>query len=461
MDVLQHIRTRHIWMTGIAFHVLAAWFSVGYFHPDEHFQLLEYASYKLGNTPASNLPWEFHAQMRPSLQVFIAYVVAGVFQFLDPFTTAFILRLLSAALALLTIYHAGKIFFINERHLRLYYLLALFLWFMPYQHVRFSSENWSGFMILFACIMAYKDRSLEYAGIFSGLAFCFRYQSAFFALGLFLWVVFIQKAGLRQALSFIGGFLLIFATGVCSDYWLYDQWVFTSYKYFYINLVEGKASYYGVEPFHYYILKIIESGIAPIGILLIAAFLWHLVKQPRSVFTWITLPFFILHCFIGHKELRFLFPLIYVVPFFMVTMLTAVPERGKFRKPLRVLFRICIIINIIILPFASFKASNPRIALLKRFYHEKEKPVCLRENPYFDVQWFSFYFPKHIDPASLQTVQTVDSVASGRMLIIPSHAADTTLGTLIYRQVPGWATKVNYGRWLERSNFWCVARKNQ
>ena len=48
--------------------LVTAWRSETFFHPDEHFQVVEFASHLLGWTPADALPWEFAAQMRPWLQ---------------------------------------------------------------------------------------------------------------------------------------------------------------------------------------------------------------------------------------------------------------------------------------------------------------------------------------------------------------------------------------------------------
>ena len=45
--------------------LVTAWFSELYYHPDEHFQILELMSWKLGITPVSELMWEFPARIRP------------------------------------------------------------------------------------------------------------------------------------------------------------------------------------------------------------------------------------------------------------------------------------------------------------------------------------------------------------------------------------------------------------
>ncbi|HOY95609.1 MAG TPA: hypothetical protein PK509_07725, partial [Catalimonadaceae bacterium] len=76
-------------------HIVAAWFSLGWQHPDEHYQLIEFARYLLGEFPADLLPWEFGAGMRPTFQVFLAAAFMKVTSFIgvaDPFDVVFLLR---------------------------------------------------------------------------------------------------------------------------------------------------------------------------------------------------------------------------------------------------------------------------------------------------------------------------------------------------------------------------------
>ena len=47
---------------------VAAYFSYGFYHLDEYYQILEYTSFKLGKTPAAELAWEYHCQSRPWMQ---------------------------------------------------------------------------------------------------------------------------------------------------------------------------------------------------------------------------------------------------------------------------------------------------------------------------------------------------------------------------------------------------------
>src|ERR1700722_19253897 len=90
---------RKFFFWALVLNISTAWFSLGYHHPDEHFQILEICNYKLGNTPIADLPWEFAAKARPGVQPFIAYCFISVLNSIgifNPFIIAFLLRLIIA-----------------------------------------------------------------------------------------------------------------------------------------------------------------------------------------------------------------------------------------------------------------------------------------------------------------------------------------------------------------------------
>lgn len=166
--------------------LITAFFSVGFYHADEHFQVLEFAGYKLGLTPLKDLPWEFHFRMRPALQPAMAVLLHHFFSLFgieNPFAITLILRILSAGISLTGMWLVYKAFYktIESRILGQWFLLlSFFLWFAIYNHVRFSSENWSGtlFVIAFAFYVIRKKPGRLFffsVGVLTGLSFLFRY----------------------------------------------------------------------------------------------------------------------------------------------------------------------------------------------------------------------------------------------------------------------------------------------
>ena len=71
---------KNILRISFVFFILASIFSSGFHHADEHYQILEFAGSKLGTTEVENLPWEYQAKLRPTIQ---PTIVIGVFHLLD------------------------------------------------------------------------------------------------------------------------------------------------------------------------------------------------------------------------------------------------------------------------------------------------------------------------------------------------------------------------------------------
>jgi|SRR5690606_41444091 phosphatidylinositol glycan class B len=69
-------------------YVTAAWNNVGYYHADEHYQLIEFSGLKLGWNSEENLAWEYHSMIRPTFLVWVCYIILDLFKSLgvaDPY----------------------------------------------------------------------------------------------------------------------------------------------------------------------------------------------------------------------------------------------------------------------------------------------------------------------------------------------------------------------------------------
>src|ERR1700712_3368157 len=150
MDIFAAKQYRTYFLLGLLLTITTAYFSVGYHHPDEHYQVFEFANYKLGFSPASDLTWEFAAQCRPAFQPFFVFCLAKALlaiHLYNPFWVAFLVRLM---MGILTWWLSCKLIlfllptFKTEIGKKSYVWCSMFLWFIPYINVRFSSENIAG-----------------------------------------------------------------------------------------------------------------------------------------------------------------------------------------------------------------------------------------------------------------------------------------------------------------------------
>lgn len=324
--------------------VVTAWFSYGVFHIDEYYQVVEFARSKLAPAEVPALPWEHTERLRPWLQPFLYWCVAKLTGARDIFVLGFLFRLVTGlanvgavTLFLRTTLPSQR----TPEEARLHVRVLTLAGFLPYLAVRTSSESAAmasmvlGYALLFFPHAAYanaKTRPLMplppglrgvaremLAGLCFGLAFEFRFQTAFFVVGILAWVFF---HGTRRALGpvIIGGLVAV-GLGALVDRWGYGAWAFPPWNYLRSNVLEGAAGAFGKEPpFAYFWLDVTNvCGLLALALLVVLVVAW--VRHPRHPLTWTTLPFFVAHGLIAHKEERFLFPMA-VFALGMVTLAT-------------------------------------------------------------------------------------------------------------------------------------------
>jgi len=327
---LRHPFVRAHLLVTLAATIVTAWFSYAYFHIDEYFQVVELTRFKLGQVEAWSLPWEHSARMRPWLQPWIYFLVARVgsvfFGVRDPFLATFAFRLVTglACVGALALFLRTMLPWLDTDDERRFHVrVATLAGFLPYLFVRTSSETLSMalFTAGFALLLegATRDASGRWtivgvrraldAGILLGLAFEARFQTAFLAIGLFAWLVVVARPplGALARLGFGTGAALGF--GALVDRWGYGEWSFPAWGYFRTNVLEGAAKLFGTDPPFSYFWTLPANVFAPIVVafLLLAVLAWF--RAPRHPLTWTTLPFFVIHNLVAHKEERFLFPL--------------------------------------------------------------------------------------------------------------------------------------------------------
>jgi phosphatidylinositol glycan class B len=233
--------------------IISALNAIGYWHPDQHHSVLEFATYKLGITPAELMAREFPEQVRQTIQVYVFLGFYKAMQLLhldDPYTAHTILRVITSLLSFMLFNYIILSTFRNDRRLTLYTLLIIanFSWSLPYIRTLFNSESFGG-LAYFSAILLYKylsNRSMTVwkgmlVGFVLSLAFFFRFQMGFAMIGLGIWLLFFEKASFRTLSGITLGFLIGTGLNVLLDSHYYGQFAFTPYTYWKINLIDGRA----------------------------------------------------------------------------------------------------------------------------------------------------------------------------------------------------------------------------
>ncbi len=314
---------RERWLLGgmLTVFLVTAFFSEAPFHPDEYFQVLEWTGFKLGFVPRDAMPWEHGAMIRPWFLPGVYFMLAKVFTAVGGanfFTFATLARIASSLFsfaATVRLFDFSKTW-LEERHHSLHALVFATAGMLPYLAARTSSENLGASFFIFAFVLLQTSgsdalsasRSLA-GGFLLGLSFESRYQMAFMALGLLGHVAFVERASMRVFWACLGSVLALML-GALVDRWGYGTWSFPPLAYLRQNLAEGRAATFGTDPFFAYPYLVVVNVFFPAAIVLVLTQIVCWVRHPRHVLTFVTLPFFVGHSLIGHKEERFLFPLV-------------------------------------------------------------------------------------------------------------------------------------------------------
>lgn len=471
--------------SGLIVFLITAFFSNGYFHADEHFQILEFANYKRGFTPAEELPWEFKEQIRPALQPTLALISIEFLQFLgieSPFTQALILRLMSAMLAWLVFVKLSLLMvnqFRNEWTKRIFIGFSVLFWFIPFISVRFSSENYASITFwaaVFFLLSAFKSKSsasskqLIASGILLGFSFFFRFQMAFAMAGLGLWLIFVQKATWQNILSIVLPALLVMLICVGIDTWFYEETVFTPFNYFYQNIVENRAAEFGETPWWDYFKLFIEKAIPPFSLIFLILFFVGGYRNKSSVFLWVFVPFLLGHMAVGHKELRFLFPMVFAFIFLVSLGLDALLSRYKYRKSWNWLIIPALMINFTALSAYALTPTQVIINYYKFLYDESRDDLVLlvcKDQDIYEVVGIPIYFYKtprvktYVVKDDFELQRFLETAKPKRVLLLEK---DFTLDVkyknhedrMLYCAYPQWIEVFNFGNWIQRSRIYMI-----
>ena len=316
------LRIRWLLLFALLIQLLFCITQIGFLHPDQHFQLIEFSSWQLGKPSGATSVWELTSQIRPTFQVYLfsGFVELCTFLHIDnAYTQLLILRIIFGLLGFALFNRLAFHYFKNDRQLLFLVLLLLnFSWTMPYVCTLFSSEMASS-IVFFGAILLYERKREEtvyliLTGFLFCLAFYLRFQIAFGLVGFGLWMLLIEKKYTRL-LPMILGFGIGLGLNMALDYYFYHQLVFTPYSYYRVNITEGKAAEFGTSSFLFYIVMLtLVIGTPPLSLFLFYYSLKAALKQYRQPLVFAVVFFVVGHSFVGHKEERFLFPVLNVLP---------------------------------------------------------------------------------------------------------------------------------------------------
>ncbi len=228
-------------------------------------------------------------------------------------------------------------------------------------------------------------------GLLLSIAFYLRFQMAFGIAGFGVWMLLFKRK-YKKLLPLAAGFAAGITINLLLDYQFYHQFVFTPYRYYDANIIQGKAADFGTSSFvRYIIMLVLVIGIPPLSIFLFYYSVKGCVKQYQQPLVWATVFFIIGHCLVGHKEERFLFPVLNILPviagwglpFFIKYYQIA--KRG-IRIFLRIIIGFSMVLNLLVLILLIINPYSQTVEfsrkLTKELVDKTATVYCLSRTPF-------------------------------------------------------------------------------
>ncbi len=482
-------------VAAIIIHLLAAWFSVGHYHDDEYAQILNFATSKMGMDMQSELMWEFKAGVRSGFQPFIAFMLSKATSFAgidSPFILAFIYRLISAAISLI-----ATVVFIqsiandisSKKVFKWTAFFLLFSWILVFTNVRFSSEGWAcSFFLLALGLYRYPSpasiKRFLLVGFFFGLAFLARYQVGFMLFGFGLWMVFINKQKPLNIFIILLAGSLTLILGAGFDWWLYGEPTVSSWNYFknHLSGLSGAGISSALpEPWWFYIHYAAVQLIPPLTLLLPIAVVAFWLFFPLHPITWLTVPFVLFHSYFGHKEMRYLFPVLPFAPVMFAMACLKADEKFKllkrnfFKYLWPIIFWFSISVNVLLVILTLSLPASKEVALwqncLTPLSTENEAVLMVldQDGSYSDPAELNmdFYNTNKLKIISVKDENQIKEILKqypDRQMLYASRKRNRSQELesaglsheLICQALPDWILKININNWTSRTSMWRI-----
>ena len=467
MELLKRLNDKSLFLLSLIMTVVGSYLSYGFLHPDEQYYAIDFAAHKAGLL-GDITTWEYQTKLRPWLLPAIFTPFLMLFKSLDfsPFTMAWLLRLISGVFswwALVRLNKKLKDQFPGSISYNIFIFFTHFSFFCFFMQLRTNSENWSTAFLVFAFSLLLRKapflNDFILGGLFLGIAFSIRHQTGFIALGFGLWLLLIKQVGIKNWFVFLVPSILAgVGLGIAADCWGYGEITFTPYNYIYQNLILDKISQFGASPFYSYFVWIFKD-LTPFWAMVILIGFFRLVFfESGSWVVWSTLPFFLVHLFIGHKELRFLYP---IAPFLLYAGAQFFPERKLNLEPVRRYFyKTTVYVNLALLLFVFVKPAYTPLGMYKYLYNnfKEDTAVHVFKNTQGHHPQLEMLFYKR---KNLSLLVETGMVNKGLYFTTRHSDLDHFVGSRcdkLYSTYPEWLFQFNYLGWLNRSSIWILSK---
>ena len=211
---------------------------------------------------------------------------------------------------------------------------------------------------------------------------------------------------------------------------------------------------------------------------LIIAVFWILF--PRHPITWITIPFILFHHYFGHKEMRYLFPVIPFLPIMFAMSIEDLIKRFKylnkniFKYLCQSVIYISVFVNIILVLLTITLPASKEVALWQNCFSKNisSESVLLTYDPdgsgsttgELELDFYNVNNVPIISVSDEEEIFTKKIEFPGKQLFYaarkkgraPELASKGISNQLICQGLPEWILKFNINNWTSRASIWQI-----
>lgn len=301
----------------VVFRVFNALCISTFFQPDEYWQSLEPAHKLVYGYGWLTWEWKEHLRSAAHPLLFALIYKLGNFLGIDPVIGPKVFQGIIAAIGDYFTYKTGTLF-VHADGGAYCLLITMFSAFNWYVSVRtFSNSLETSLMAIAYYVWPWKTqlgpfptRRIAFSLFIGSLACIFRPTNAL--LWLFMGVrMVLQVPNHARKIYLIVAVIASISLGIngVADYLYFGEPVFPIFKFLKFNLLQSLSHFYGVSPFHYYLsqgLPLLLIGYLPLAIN-------ELISSEASVLAHLVCFILFAYSLMGHKEVRFIFPILPVL----------------------------------------------------------------------------------------------------------------------------------------------------
>ena len=144
-----------IFIVSLLLHIIASFYSTGWYNPDEQTCILEFVNFKLGyesnpcflNVSNDQIIIGSSLKIRSWVQPYFYYIITKIIFFFsihDPFKITYIIKLITSCIVFFSTYYFyvnTKVHFKKEITRKVYLYLSFLIFYITFFHTRTSAEN--------------------------------------------------------------------------------------------------------------------------------------------------------------------------------------------------------------------------------------------------------------------------------------------------------------------------------